>query len=189
MTKIYVIDNGGQWTHREWRVLKYLGVETKIVPNTASYSEVSEIEGLVLSGGAPRVGIESSLGNCSEILNKADCPILGICAGHQIMARHFGGEAKPSDKPEFGKIEFVLTKNDNQLFKDVPDKSTVWESHNDEVTKLPKDFEKLGESENCNIQAMRHKNKPLFGLQFHPEVEHTEFGEKIFKNFVKICEK
>ena len=70
-----------------------------------------------------------------------------------------------------------------------PDKSIVWESHNDEVTVLPKDFEILGKSENCEIQAMQHKEKQLYGLQFHPEVEHTEYGELIFKNFVKICEK
>ena len=76
------------------------------------------------------------------------------------------------------------------LYEDgVPEKSIVWLSHNDEVTKLPEDFEILASSENCKVQAMKHKSKPLFGLQFHPEVEHTEFGETIFKNFVKICEK
>jgi len=191
MVKIYVIDNGGQWTHREWRTLRDLDVETKIFPNTAPYENVIKdgVDGIVLSGGAPRVGVESNLGNCADYLNKADFPILGICAGHQFMARHFGGEAKPSKIPEFGKIEFTLLAKNNELFKGVPEKSTVWESHNDEVAVLPKDFEILGESENCKAQAMKHKDKPFYGLQFHPEVEHTEYGEQIFKNFVKICEK
>ncbi len=191
MVRIYVIDNGGQWTHREWRTLRDLEVDTKIVPNTISFREISkeEVDGLVLSGGAPRIGLEGKLGNCSEYLEKADFPILGICAGHQYMGRFFGGEVEPSKVPEFGKIKLVLLKENESLFEGVTKKSIVWESHNDEVTRLPNDFELLAESENCKIQAMHHKNKPFYGLQFHPEVEHTEYGEKIFKNFVKICEK
>lgn len=189
MAKIYVIDNGGQWTHREWRTLRDLDVDTKIIPNTAPFSEVSDVDGLVLSGGAPRIGIETKLGNCSEYLEKADFPILGICAGHQFMARFFGGDAKPSKIPEFGKVELTLVEGGSILFKGVLEKSIVWESHNDEVTKLPDGFIVVGESENCKIQAMQHKSRPLFGLQFHPEVEHTEYGEQIFKNFINLCEK
>jgi len=191
MVKIYVIDNGGQWTHREWRTLRYLDVDTKIVPNTEFFENLSKdnIDGLVLSGGAPRIGLDNKLGNCAEYLKKADFPVLGICAGHQFMARHFGGEVKPAETPEFGKIELMLLKEGDLLFEGVPQKSIVWESHNDEVTLLPDDFELLAESESCKIQAMRYKKKPLYGLQFHPEVEHTEFGERIFKNFVDMCKK
>jgi len=191
MVKIYVIDNGGQWTHREWRTLRYLDVDTKIVPNTESFENLSgdNIDGLVLSGGAPRIGLDSKLGNCAQYLKKADFPVLGICAGHQFMARYFGGEVKPAETPEFGKIELTLLKDDDMLFEGLPKKSIVWESHNDEVTVLPDIFEILGESENCKIQAIKHKKKPFYGLQFHPEVEHTEFGERIFKNFVDMCKK
>lgn len=190
MVKIYVVDNGGQWTHREWRTLRDIGVDTKIVPNTASFEEIvkDDIDGLVLSGGAPRIAIEGSLGNCGEYLDKAVFPVLGICAGHQFMAKFFGGEAKPSKVPEFGKMELTITKQDT-IFDGVPEKSIVWLSHNDEVTKLPNDFELLAESENCKIQAMKHNKKSFYGLQFHPEVEHTEYGEQIFKNFVKMCER
>jgi len=189
MVRIYVIDNGGQWTHREWRTLRDINVDTKIVPNTASLEEIvkDNIDGLVLSGGAPRIGLESKLGNCAEYLEKADFPILGICAGHQFMARFFGGEVKASKIPEFGKIELIVFKEDEPLFEGVPKESIVWESHNDEVTVLPEEFELLAESESCKIQAMRHKEKPFYGLQFHPEVEHTEYGEQIFKNFVNMC--
>ena len=191
MVKIYVVDNGGQWTHREWRSLKYLNVNTKIVPNTVSFEKLlnEEINGLILSGGSPRIGLKNQLGNCGEILEKADFPVLGICAGHQFMARFFGGEAKPCKVPEFGKVELKIIKKDVDLFKDMPEKSIVWESHHDEVSKLPNGFIHLAESENCKIQAMKHKNKPFYGLQFHPEVEHTEYGEIIFKNFVEICKK
>lgn len=189
MVRIYVVDNGGQWTHREWRTLRDLDVETTIVPNTTLLKDLQKdkIQGLVLSGGTPRIGLNSELGNCAEYLEKAKFPILGICAGHQFMARFFDGEVKPSKIPEFGKIELLIMKED-VLFKGVPKKSIIWESHNDEVTRLPKDFVLLARSENCKIQAMKHKKKPFYGLQFHPEVEHTEYGERIFKNFVTLCE-
>jgi GMP synthase (glutamine-hydrolysing) len=188
MVKIFVVDNGGQWTHREWRTLRDLNVETKIVSNNISYEEIikENIHGLVLSGGAPRIGLKKNLGNIDEYLKKANFPILGICAGHQYMAYFFGGIAKPAKKPEYGKIELIILTED-EIFSDVPKKSIVWESHNDEVTKLPNNFICLAESESCKIQAMKHKNKPFYGLQFHPEVKHTEYGEKIFRNFVKIC--
>jgi GMP synthase (glutamine-hydrolysing) len=191
MVRVYVVDNGGQWTHKEWRTLRDLDVDTKIVPNTTSFDELSNenVDGLVLSGGAPRIGLEGDLGNCWEYLERAEFPILGICAGHQFMARFFGGDAAPSKVPEFGKIELTLLAEDDALFDGTPKKSIVWESHNDEVTVLPDKFELLAESENCKIQAIRHKEKPFYGLQFHPEVGHTEYGEHVFKNFVKLCKK
>jgi len=190
MVKIYVVDNGGQWTHREWRTLRDLDVETKIIPNTTSFEDIIKegIDGLVLSGGAPRIGLKDELGNTSEYLEKADFPILGICAGHHFMGRFFGGKVTPSKTPEFGKIELQLIKKD-RLFNGVSEKSIVWESHNDEVSELPEDFEVLAKSESCKIQAMKYSKKPFYGVQFHPEVEHTEYGELIFKNFVNMCER
>ncbi len=188
MVKIFVVDNGGQWTHREWRSLKYLDCETKIIPNTVSFEELTKenIDGLVLSGGAPRIGLSDTLGNIDEYLKKASFPILGICAGHQYMARFFGGKAEPAKTPEFGKVELEIIK-ENLIFRNIPKKSIVWESHNDEVTKIPKNFDLLASSENCKVQAIKHKNKPFYGLQFHPEVENTEYGETMFKNFIEIC--
>ncbi|HKZ89177.1 MAG TPA: GMP synthase, partial [Thermoplasmata archaeon] len=92
--RVYVVDNGGQWTHREWRVLRDLGVETKIVPNDTPRSQLEHLNGLVLSGGAPSVGLNPELmGRNAEYLDHLDIPILGICAGHQFMASHFGGKA------------------------------------------------------------------------------------------------
>jgi len=191
MVRIYVVDNGGQWTHREWRTLRDLEVETSIVPNTTPFQDLrkKKIQGLVLSGGAPRIGLDGALGNCGEYLEKSKVPILGICAGHQFMARFYGGEVRPSTVPEFGKINLMIVEKDDPLFVGVPARSVVWESHNDEVTVVPKDFIVLAESETCKVQAMRHTNKPFYGLQFHPEVEHTEYGEQIFKNFIALCEK
>ncbi len=185
MMKVYVIDNGGQWTHREWRVLKYLGVDAQIVDNTTPLEKLKDADALVLSGGAPRIGIQDKLGNCDEYLAYADVPILGICAGHQYMAKFFGGEVGEAKIPEYGKVEIEIIEEDD-LFKNLPKKMIVWESHNDEVIKLPKNFILLASSSSCKIQAMKHKDKPLYGLQFHPEVEHTEYGKEIFMNFLGL---
>jgi len=181
--KVYVIDNGGQWTHREWRVLKYLGVDAEIVPNDTPFERIEDGDAIILSGGAPRVGMSDRLGNVDEYLKKAHFPILGICAGHQYMAKFFGGECKPSHIPEYGKVEVEIIEHDD-IFRGLPDRIIAWESHNDEVVKLPKDFVLLASSKYCKIQAMRHSKKPFFGLQFHPEVEHTQYGTEIFKNFL-----
>jgi len=191
MVRIYVVDNGGQWTHREWRVLKYLGADTQIVPFDTPVTKLKEanVQGLVLSGGAPRVGLADSLGNCGQYIDALDVPIMGICAGHQFMARHFGGQAAPGGS-EFGatKLELQNGADKTSLFEGVPHESTVWESHHDEVSQVPKDFEVLASSERCKVQAMRHRSRPLFGVQFHPEVEHTEYGGTIFRNFVRVCQ-
>jgi GMP synthase (glutamine-hydrolysing) len=190
MVRIVVIDNGGQWTHREWRTLRDLGVDTEILPNDTPLEEL-DVDGIVLSGGSPRIGLEDSLGNAGTYLDEADVPILGICAGHQFMAGHFGGEAKAAETPEFGKTEMELVDgvDPDAILAGLPKASQVWESHNDEVTVLPDEFENLARSDDCEVQAMRHTERPLFGLQFHPEVSHTEYGEEIFENFVDICKR
>ena len=184
--KIDVVDNGGQWTHREWRVLRDLGVVTKIIPNTTPPKKV-DADALVLSGGAPSIGTEvEKLGNCGAYIDDLDLPIYGICVGAQYMAVHFGGHAHAATRGgEFGKAELVVDKSD-RLFKGLPKKFVVWQSHNDEIHNLPKVFDSLAHSENCTHQAIAHKKRPLVGTQFHPEVEHTEHGEEIFSNFVKL---
>jgi GMP synthase (glutamine-hydrolysing) len=103
------------------------------------------------------------------------------------MAWFLGGKAGPSKVPEFGKT-MVSIDDEDDLFKGLPDTLVAWESHNDEVTELPPDFIALAHSDNCQVQAMRHKTKPLFGLQFHPEVEHTDNGYDIFQAFVDVCQ-
>ncbi len=187
--RVYVIDNGGQWTHREWRVLRYLGVETEIVPNTAPVERVADADGLVLSGGAPRIGAETyKLGNTGEYLDRTEIPVLGICVGCQYIAIHFGGEAGPAEVPEYGKTEIEVTEGDT-LFRGLPRRLVVWESHNDEIKRLPEDLISLARSKNCRYQAIAHKKRPIFGVQFHPEVEHTEHGYEIFSNFLDECRK
>lgn len=187
--KILVVDNGGQWTHREWRVLRDLGVESQIIPNDTPLPEVLKLNpsGMVLSGGAPRIGLSDSLGRCGEYI-ESGLPVLGICAGEQFMARHFGGKVEPGKVPEFGRVEIFVDKP-NDLLKGIPQKFIAWSSHNDEVSVLPDEFENLAHSKDCRVQIMRHKVRPLYGIQFHPEVEHTEYGDTIFENFAAICKR
>lgn len=183
--KVYVVDNGGQWTHRIWRVLREIGCETKIIANTTPVEKI-DADALVLSGGAPRVAWETpKLGNCTEYFDRFSGPILGECVGMQLMAIHFGGKAGAAAVPEFGLAKLHVIEED-ELFKGLPSEFLVWESHNDEVKEAP-DFEVLAMSENCKIQAFRHKSKPLYGVQFHPEVNDTQHGSEILGNFVKVA--
>ncbi len=185
--RIDVVDNGGQWTHREWRVLKYLGIESKIIPNTIDFDEI-EVDGLVLSGGAPRIGTEAiKLGNTADILDKANFPILGICIGAQFIVTHYGGKADAAETAEFGAMDVIITES-GDILEGINTPFKAWESHNDEIKILPEDFINLAYSASCKVQAFKYTKKPYYGLQFHPEVEHTEQGSDIFKNFVKICD-
>jgi GMP synthase (glutamine-hydrolysing) len=181
--KVYVVDNGGQWTHRIWRVLREVGCDSKIIPNTTPVGDI-DADALVLSGGAPRVVWESpKLGNCIDYFERFQGPILGECLGMQLMAIHFGGKAGPSEIPEYGLSRLRVIEEDD-LFKGLPKEFSVWESHNDEVKEAP-NFAVLALSENCRIQAVKHWHKPLYGVQFHPEVNNTEHGEEILRNFVR----
>jgi len=183
---IDVVDNGGQWTHREWRMLRYLKVDTKIIPNDTPVEELRKLDGLILSGGAARIGLTGELGNCAEYL-KLEIPILGICAGHQFMARFYGGDARESPQPEFGAMEIELLEGGGKIFAGTDAVQTVWESHNDEVHEVPDNFFITASSPSCKVQGMENHEGDRFGLQFHPEVNDSEFGKEMFENFVQVC--
>ena len=183
---IDVVDNGGQWTHREWRMLRYLGVDTKIINNMTPVSELRELDGLILSGGAARVGLTGELGNCGAYL-ELEIPILGICAGHQFMAGFYGGSAAEAPEPEFGAANITLLNGGGKIFADTPDEQIVWESHNDEVSELPEGFFITASSKSCEVQGMENESGDRFGLQFHPEVNDSEYGQNMFQNFIEVC--
>ncbi len=185
--KVYVIDNGGQWTHREWRVIRDLGAESAIIPNTTSSQKLKDADGVVLSGGAPSIVNElGKLGVISEYVRDLTIPILGICVGAQFIALSLGGRVGPGKVPEYGKTEVHVTLKDG-ILSGIPDSITVWESHNDEIKDLPPELILQASSANCRIQAFRHSKRPVFGVQFHPEVNDTEKGTEIFANFLSVC--
>jgi GMP synthase (glutamine-hydrolysing) len=183
---IDVVDNGGQWTHREWRMLRYLGVDTQIIENTIAVDDLRKLDGIILSGGAARVGLTGELGNCGAYL-ELDIPILGICAGHQFMAGFYGGSAAEAKIPEFGAATITLIDGGGKMFAGTPDTQMVWESHNDEVDVVPNGFFITASSDSCKVQGMENENGDRFGLQFHPEVNDSEYGKEIFQNFIDIC--
>jgi len=184
---IIIMDNGGQYVHRIWRTLRYLGVEAKIIPNTTPLEEIKAMKpkGIIFSGGPD---IEKT-GNCSAILEhyeEFNVPILGICLGHQLIAKHFGGKVGRGEKAEYSLVEVEILK-ENDIFRGLPKRLKVWESHMDEVKELPEGFKLLARSETCPIEAMKHESLPIYGVQFHPEVFHTERGPDIYRNFAELC--
>ena len=190
MVRILVVDNGGQWTHREWRVLKYLGVETEIVDRDTPFEKLADVDGLVLSGGAPTGVTLETMGQNPDYLAKASFPILGICAGAQVMGLQYGGGLAPARAPEFGKAELILDDpTGGRILAGLPPRSTVWENHNDEVNPPPPGFRVLAHSTNCAMQAMENDALARYAVQFHPEVEHTQHGQRVFENFIAICRK
>lgn len=188
MTKdIVIINNGGQYVHRIWRSLREIGVDSEMIPNKATVDDVltREPKGLIFSGG-PWSVYKDDLGNLDKFV-KIDLPILGICLGHQFLAQYFGGKVESGDKGEYGFGE-IMVDNEDQILKGMPKKFQAWISHRDEITALPRRFKALAHSEICEYEAMRHEEKPIFGVQFHPEVFHTQNGKLILKNFIEIAQ-
>lgn len=184
--KVPVVDNGGQWTHREWRVLRDLGAETRIVPNTTSFAEL-DADGIVLSGGALSLeGSAAPLGAVDAWIDTVPVPVLAICVGHQFLGRHFGGTVGRG-APEFGAVDLTVDRPDHPVFAGLPPRFKVWASHNDQVVDPPPGWSVLAHSSACAVEAMAHPSRPIWGVQFHPEVEHTEGGREIFRHFLDAC--
>ena len=185
--KIVVLDNGGQWTHREYRVIRDLGAETEIRPNTSSYEEL-DADGIVLSGGRLSMeGSDTPLGTIGDWIDRSSVPVLGICLGHQFLARHFQGKVAGGNAPEFGRVELTVEAPNHPLFTGLPASLSVWSNHNDSVVEVPPTWSRLAHSPSCPVQAMAHPSRPIFGVQFHPEVEHTQGGREILQHFLDLC--
>ncbi len=185
MVKIIVINNYGQFCHLIHRAVRDLDQEAELMKNTSSIEEIlsKKPDGLILSGGPT---IERA-GNCSVYVKEIDLPILGICLGHQVMAKAFGGAVKTGTAGGYAAVEIEVLEED-EILKGLGPKTKVWASHADEVCSLPPDFIRLARSRICEIEAMKHKTKPLFGIQWHPEVSHTERGNDLLRNFFDVCQ-
>ncbi len=172
------------------RKIKEYKVFSKIIKaNDLKKKNVFEnVKGIILSGGPSTVTV-SKFPNISKKIFNLKIPILGICAGHQFMARHYGGDARESPEPEYGAMSIDLVEGGGKIFANTGEKQIVWESHNDEVHELPEGFFVTASSESCKIQGMENKVGDRFGLQFHPEVNDSEFGNEMFSNFVEVCRK
>jgi GMP synthase (glutamine-hydrolysing) len=154
---IAIIENYGQYTHRIWRTLKEIGVKAEIIENTTPVGEIKrrQFAGIIFSGG-PSL---ERVGNCLEILERYEefgIPLLGICLGHQLIAKYFGGEVGRGKKAEYSLIEVEILK-ENDLFVGIPRILRVWASHMDEVKSMPKDFELLARR-GANSARLRRLN-------------------------------
>ena len=140
-------------------------------------------QALILSGGPASVIQEGSPRINEEILDLG-VPVLGICYGMQLIVQHLGGRVEPSSEREYGRAELQV-RGEDELMAGVPERSVVWMSHGDRVTGLPEGFRVIGTSDNSEFAAIRHEQRPIYGLQFHPEVAHTEAGSTLLGNFLE----
>jgi GMP synthase (glutamine-hydrolysing) len=189
---ILVLDFGGQYCHLIGKRIREHGVYSEIVAHDITPEEVRllsekfNVKGLIFSGGPASVYEPSSPRPDPHILD-LDLPILGLCYGHQLIAQMVGGRVEPAEHREYG-IAYVTTDKPIGVLKGLSKKEKVWMSHGDTVFTMPAEFDVLAHTGNCPVAAFRHKEKPIYGLQWHPEVIHTENGALMLRNFIfEVC--
>ena len=189
MDKILVLDFGGQYNQLIARRVRSLKVYAEII----SFDKITPVQikekgykGIIFTGG-PNSVYDSTSPHYSNDIFKLNIPILGICYGHQLLGYMKGGKIVSSkNKSEYGKT--VINSTDSELFKDIKNESIVWMSHTDYIEDVPDGFIISATTKNCPCAAMENKKERLYGVQFHPEVTHTEYGLKLLINFVfDIC--
>ena len=188
LSKILIIDFGSQFTQLIARKIRELGVYSEILShNKSNKINLENVKGIILSGGPLNVYQDKKIKFDNTILKK-NIPILGICFGHQIISKEFGGKVKQSKFREFGLAEVIKIKKSLLLknFFDKKNKSKVWMSHSDQVTKLPRGFKTVAYSKNSKLAIIENSSKKIYGVQFHPEVTHTTKGKQILKNFLFV---
>ena len=187
MEKIVVLDFGSQYSHLICRRIREFSVYAELVPYDISIEELKKLEpkGIIFSGGPSSVYKSNAPIPKNEIF-EMKLPILGICYGHQLIVDNFGGKVKRANK-EYGS-SLLTIENDTDLLSDIGESIRAWMSHGDEAEQIPSNFEIIGHTESAKAAAIANHEKSIYGIQFHPEVVHTEQGTQILKNFaLKIC--
>lgn len=181
MVRIDVVDLHGQFTHLERRALRDLGVDADLIDNETPSSAI-DADGLVLSGG-PDIG---EVGRCGEYLD-LDVPILGICLGMQVMASELGGTVGPGEYGGYADVTVEILDESDPVVGALHPETQVWASHADEVKSVPDGFTVTASSSVCAIEAMSDPSREFYGVQWHPEVAHTEAGEVVLEGFANRC--
>ncbi len=189
---ILVLDFGGQYCHLIGRRVREYEVYSEIVSHDIapddikSLNERFNVKGLILSGG-PLSVYEKDAPKCDPQILDLKIPLLGLCYGHQLLAHIYGGKVDPGEAKEFG-ATYALIDKPLGVLKGLGKKEKVWMSHSDTVFSLPPEFDVLAHTKNSPVAAFQHKKELIYGLQWHPEVVHTENGTKMFKNFIfRVC--
>ncbi|MHC4658223.1 MAG: glutamine-hydrolyzing GMP synthase [Planctomycetota bacterium] len=185
---IAILDFGSQYGQLIARRVREHNVYSRVCRADVTAKEISKLQvrGLILSGGPASV-IDRNAPRCDAKIFELGVPILGICYGMQLGCKILGAEVVAAQRREYGRTNLsILDKSD--LFANMPDSTTVWASHGDQVGQLGDDFVRLAATETCPFAAVRHKKRKFFGVQFHPEVSHTPKGTLVLKNFLyDIC--
>jgi GMP synthase (glutamine-hydrolysing) len=185
---IAILDFGGQYSQLIARRVRENHVYCELLPPHATVADVRRLNarGIILSGG-PASTYEKEAPNVDAALLDLGIPVLGICYGMQSICLQLGGNVSAGSAREFGRVKLHVRKPEGVLAH-LPPQTSVWMSHGDIVTGVSGDFESLAETENCPIAAVRHRARPIFGVQFHPEVTHTPVGAQIIRNFLfDVC--
>lgn len=184
---IVVVDFGSQTAHLISRRIKELGVKTKLVSPSEVMSLIDKKKpsGIILSGGPSSV-YEKGAPTIDKKIFSLGIPILGICYGFQLSSQLLSGKVV-SGKKEYGPADLLMVGKDSGIVNKLPSAFTVWMSHGDEIVKLPPGFKILAKTKSMPFAFVEDKKRKIFGLQFHPEVEHTQFGIQILKNFIDIA--
>ena len=187
MPQIVVLDTGGQYCHLITRKIRELGVYSEIRPSETPASELAGVRGVVISGGPASV-YEQGCPQIDPAILSLDTAVLGICYGQQLIALHLGGKVEKGEKGEYG-LAWLETASPAPLFRGVAGRQQIWMSHRDAVTSVPQGFEVLASTDTCPVAAMGDTARRIYGVQFHPEVVHTERGRQILSNFLfDICD-
>ncbi|MFT4885009.1 MAG: GMP synthase (glutamine-hydrolyzing) [Natronomonas sp.] len=182
MTRIVVVDNHGQFTHLEHRALRDLGIDTDLIDNDTAPEDI-DADGIVISGGPDM----DRVGNSREYLD-LDVPVFGICLGMQLIADELGGRVDSGDYGGYADVTVDIDDEEDLLVGSLAPDTRVWASHADEVKEVPEGFTRTASSDICGVEAMSDTDRDLYGVQWHPEVAHTEEGDEVFENFIDICE-
>ena len=182
---IGVLDFGGQYTHLIANRIRRLRVYSEIVPPDSDADRLRAFKGLILSGGPSSVYDADQPHFNSEMFDLG-IPMLGLCYGHQLMARQLGGVVQPGQPKEYGTAQLEVRERTG-ILTGLEDGEIVWMSHGDQVVQAPPGFRVSGSTVSCPIAAMGDPDRNLYGLQFHPEVTHTPNGMQILENFVTLC--
>ena len=188
MEKIIALDFGGQYSQLIARRVRESGVYCELLPNTTSADSLRdpEIRGIILTGGPSSVNQENAPA-CDEAVLSLGIPVLGICYGAQLLAKHFGGTVGRLPASEFGGVTMQVDST-HPLFHGIESETTIWMNHNDSIIQLPTGFSGIARTANCPYAALCCDEKSIYGIQFHPEVRHSVRGFDILKNFVhNIC--
>ncbi len=184
---IVIIDFGSQTTHLISRRLREFGASVEIILPENSLKKIKESkpEGIIFSGGPASV-YEKNAPTVDPSVFEINIPILGICYGEQLIAHLLNGKVIPGTKKEFGPAQLEI-KYISSLLHGISPVSQVWMSHGDQVVEIPPGFATNAATDTIPHAAISHEKKHIYGIQFHPEVIHTQFGEQILKNFLQIC--